>query len=108
MKKDTTIENIIKEFAERNDCIVCYGRQEKPLKRLREILQTERQKREEMVEEGAKWIIDDFEFRCSLADEVMKIYDSTPKTGHFWFDHISSQEVLASVFEALTQPNNPN
>ena len=48
---ERSVEEIVKEFAERNDCIVCYGRQEKPLKRLREILQAERQKAVATLEE---------------------------------------------------------
>ena len=46
---ERTVEEIVEEFAERNDCIMCYGKQEKPLERIRQIIEAERQKREEMV-----------------------------------------------------------
>lgn len=55
-------------------------------------------------QEREKWLkelADDFDFRCELAEAVMEQYNKVPKTGSFYFDGISSQEVMWQVIEKL-------
>lgn len=55
-------------------------------------------------QEREKWLkelADDFDFRCELANAVMEQYNKVPKTGSFYFDGISSQEVMWQVIEKI-------
>lgn len=55
-------------------------------------------------QEKEKWLkelADDFDFRCELANAVMEQYNKVPKTGSFYFDGISSQEVMWQVIEKI-------
>ena len=87
---ERSVEEIVEEFAERNDCIMCYGKQEKPLERLRQIIETERQKREKVVE-LVQSIRNDEDVRAYKSNDNYKYY---------------AVGVLDRVLKALTQPNN--
>ena len=91
---EKSVDEIVQEFAEHNDCIMCYGKQERPLERLREIIKAERQKREEVVERIKE-----------LEIKIQSIWGEACPDGCIFCEEIRYR--CESVMPNLTQPNNP-
>ena len=108
--KERSVEEIVEEFAERNDCIMCYGKQEKSLERLRHIIEAERQKRDEAVEAERERVITTIEQRIKDTNKYF-CEKARHKCSLCWENdycsHQIEREALEDFKKALTQPNNP-
>ena len=105
---ERSVEEIVREFAERNDCIMCYNKQEKLLERLREIIQAERQKREEVESELRGKIAGLEQQWMFLKDDYSELARAIGVKGDAWFgDPLCSHKEVLEKVEALANPNNP-